>query len=59
MIGKNITRPVMFWKTFVPLLDMSAKWTDEMLHKRYGITDEEIVFIESKIRPMEASDERG
>jgi len=42
---------------FVPLLDMSTKWTDELLYKRYGITDEEIAFIESKIRPMELNNE--
>jgi site-specific DNA-methyltransferase (adenine-specific) len=42
---------------FVPLLDMSTKWADEMLYKRYGITDEEIAFIESKIRPMELNNE--
>lgn len=38
---------------FVPLLDMSMSWTDELLYKRYGFTMEEILFIESKIRPME------
>lgn len=37
---------------FVPILDMSIKWTDEMLYKRYNLTEEEIAFIESKIRPM-------
>ena len=46
---------------FVPILDMSIRWTDEMLCERYGITPEEFAFIESKIRPMpngaEASDE--
>jgi site-specific DNA-methyltransferase (adenine-specific) len=42
---------------FVPLLDMSTKWPDELLYKRYGITDEEIAFIESKIRPMEVTGE--
>jgi site-specific DNA-methyltransferase (adenine-specific) len=42
---------------FVPLLDMDTRWTDELLYKRYGITKEEIEFIESKIKPMEVSDE--
>ena len=42
---------------FVPVLDMSTKWTDELLYKRYGLTDEEIAFIESKIRPMEPTNE--
>jgi site-specific DNA-methyltransferase (adenine-specific) len=43
--------------SFVPLLDMNNNWTDELLYKRYGITGEEIAFIESKIRPMEISNE--
>jgi len=37
----------------VPLQDFSHPWTDEMLYKKYGLTDEEIAFIESMIRPME------
>ncbi|MFH0985720.1 MAG: Eco57I restriction-modification methylase domain-containing protein [Candidatus Omnitrophota bacterium] len=43
--------------SFVPLLGMSTKWTDELLYKRYALTDEEIAFIESKIRPMEMDNE--
>ena len=38
---------------FVPLQDFSKPWTDEELYKKYGLTDEEIAFIESMIRPME------
>ena len=38
---------------FVPILDMNIHWTDAKLHKRYGLTKDEIEFIESKIRPME------
>jgi len=40
---------------FVPVLDMSTNWTDEMLYKRYEFTTEEIAFIESKIKPMESN----
>jgi site-specific DNA-methyltransferase (adenine-specific) len=43
--------------SFVPILDMNIKWTDEMLYKRYDLSHEEIAFIESKIRPMENGDE--
>ena len=39
--------------SFVPLQDFSEPWTDEKLYKKYGLTDEEIAFIESMIRPME------
>ena len=42
---------------FVPILDMNTQWTDEKLYERYGLTAEEVDFIESKIRPMEPSDE--
>jgi site-specific DNA-methyltransferase (adenine-specific) len=40
---------------FVPILDMSSKWTDEKLYQKYGLTSDEIAFIESMIRPMEQS----
>jgi site-specific DNA-methyltransferase (adenine-specific) len=43
--------------SFVPVLDMDANWTDEKLYKKYGLTKDEIAFIESKIRPMEPRDE--
>jgi site-specific DNA-methyltransferase (adenine-specific) len=38
---------------FVPLQDFSKPWTDEELFKKYNLTEEEIAFIESMIRPME------
>ena len=38
---------------FVPLQDFSKPWTDAELYKKYGLTDEEIAFIESMIKPME------
>ena len=46
----NLSKSV-FW--VVPLQDFSHPWTDEMLYKKYGLTDDEIAFIESMIRPME------
>ncbi len=39
--------------SLVPILDMSKHWTDEKLYKRYGITEDEIAFIESKVKPMD------
>jgi len=38
---------------FVPIQDFSESWTDEKLYAKYGITGDEIAFIESMIRPME------
>lgn len=37
---------------FVPKLPMDREWTDAALYKQYGITKDEISFIESMIRPM-------
>lgn len=42
---------------FVPDLAMDRNWTDEMLYKKYGITKDEIAFINSIVRPMGAADE--
>lgn len=39
--------------SFVPIQDFSESWTDEKLYKKYNLTQEEIDFIESMIRPME------
>lgn len=39
---------------FVPLQDFSESWTDEKLYKKYGLSKDEIAFIESMIRPMSA-----
>ena len=39
--------------TFAPIQDFTRPWTDEELYKKYNLTDEEIQFIESMIKPME------
>ncbi len=53
MLKKNTQdAPARVYK-FVPLQDFSHTWTDEMLYKKYGLTEDEIAFIESMIRPME------
>lgn len=38
---------------FVPVQDFTQEWTDDKLYKKYGLTKEEINFIESMIKPME------
>ena len=38
---------------FVPIVDFTKSWTDEELYKKYGLTKQEIDFIECTIRPME------
>lgn len=37
---------------FVPSLDMTVSWTDEMLYARYGLSEDEVLFIKSQIREM-------
>ena len=45
---------------FVPQQDFSKPWTDTELYKKYGLTDDEIAFIESMIKPMElGGDDNG
>lgn len=39
--------------SFVPQQSWDHEWTDEELYAKYGLTDEEIAFIESIVRPME------
>lgn len=36
---------------FVPKQDFSVNWTDEKLYEKYGLSDEEVSFIESIIKP--------
>ncbi len=43
--------------TFVPKQDWSRPWTDMDLYARYGITAEEIDFIEKVVRPMDLSND--
>ena len=38
--------------TWVPQQSWNKTWTDELLYKKYGITKDEVAFINSMIRPM-------
>ena len=52
-ITQHAAKPVYTW---VPQQTWDRIWTDEMLYEKYGITDEEIAFINSMIRPMDISE---
>lgn len=39
--------------TFVPAQEWTKQWTDAELYKKYGLTAEEIEFIEKIVRPMD------
>lgn len=43
--------------SFVPLLPMTKVWSDEKLYAHFGLSDDEIAFINSIVRPMEADNE--
>jgi len=50
--SQHITRKVY---SFVPTQKWTRRWTDEDLYKKYGITADEITFIEKVVRPMDLS----
>lgn len=39
--------------TFVPTQDWNKEWTDEELYKKYGLSEDEITFIDSMVRPLD------
>ena len=43
--------------SWVPQQTWDCDWTDEVLYKKYGITKDEIAFINSMIRPLGGEDE--
>lgn len=53
LLIKNTQNAMKKVYSFVPMQDFSQEWTDEKLYKKYGLTKDEIGFIESMIRPME------
>lgn len=53
MLLKNTQHALKKVYSLVPIQDFSISWTDEELYKKYDLSDEEIAFIESMIRPME------
>lgn len=48
--SQNTTRKVY---TFVPKQDWTTIYTDEDLYAKYGLTDDDIAFIEKIVRPMD------
>ncbi|MFZ5710516.1 MAG: Eco57I restriction-modification methylase domain-containing protein [Pseudomonadota bacterium] len=39
--------------TFVPMQTWDRQWTDQMLYEKYGLTEDEIAFVEKIVRPMD------
>jgi site-specific DNA-methyltransferase (adenine-specific) len=53
-ISQHAMKGVYRW---VPQQTWDQVWPDEVLYKKYGITNDEIAFINSMIRPMGEADE--
>lgn len=57
LLQKNSQHALKKVYSFVPIQNFDEPWTDEKLYKKYGLSDDEIAFIESMIRPMELNNE--
>ena len=57
LLQKNTQHAPQKVYSFVPVQNFDEPWTDEKLYKKYGLTEEEIAFIESMVRPMELDNE--
>ena len=53
LLKKNTQHATSKVYQFVPIQDFKKSWTDKMLYDKYNLSEEEIAFIESMIRPME------
>jgi len=49
-LTQDALRPMYTW---VPQQSWDQEWTDEKLYEKYGLSEDEIAFIESVIKPME------
>ena len=49
-LTQDALRPMYSW---VPVQPWDRQWTDKELYKKYGLTKEEIDYVESVIRPMD------
>lgn len=56
LLTQNISKGMF---EFVPIQDFSRSWTDDDLYAKYGLSSDEITFIETTMRPMEADDEQA
>ena len=57
LLRKNTQNAAKGVYSFVPVQAFSQRWTDEKLYKKYSITEDEMAFIESMVRPMDLDGE--
>lgn len=53
LLNKNTQHATSKVYAFVPDQDFSEPWTDERLYAKYNLTNDEVAFIESIVRPMD------
>jgi site-specific DNA-methyltransferase (adenine-specific) len=53
-ITQHATRSTYTW---VPVQKWDQTWTDEALYEKYGLTQEDIAFIESRVKTVGGSDD--
>ena len=53
LLKKNTQHATRTVYEYVPMQDFRKPWTDEELYAKYDISEEEIAFIDSMIRPMD------
>lgn len=59
MLKKNTQSATRQVYEFVPVQDFSKPWTDVELYEKYKLTEDEIDFIESMIKPMDLNGGEG
>lgn len=52
-ITQDAFRPMYSW---VPIQSWDRQWTDKALYKKYGLTKDEVDYVEAVIRPMDLSE---
>lgn len=57
LLRKNTQHGVQRVYSFVPMQDFRETWTDPELYQKYGLSREEIEFIEQLIRPLGGENE--
>jgi site-specific DNA-methyltransferase (adenine-specific) len=59
LLIKNTQNAMKKVYSFVPMQNFDEPWTDEKLYKKYGLTEDEIAFIDNMIRPMDFTPNDG
>ena len=55
LLRKNTQHAAKSVYSVVPIQSFDEPWTDEKLYQKYGLSQEEVSFIEAMVRPMESN----